>query len=73
MQNWAYGPRMRASEWNDRFPVGTAVRYWPISGQPETVVSKTRSPAWELGSGHTVVKIEGRTGGVAVEALEVMS
>lgn len=63
---------MKADEWNQRYPVGTPVRYHPIIDDHESVVSKTRSEAWELGHGAAVVKIEGRTGGVLLEAIEVI-
>ena len=62
-----------AVEWNQRFPVGTPVRYHPIIGDKEFITSKTRSEAWELGHGAPVVKIEGRTGGVALEAIDVIT
>lgn len=62
-----------AAEWNQRFPVGTPVRYHPIIGDKKFITSKTRSEAWELGDGTPVVKIEGRTGGVLLEAIDVIT
>ncbi len=61
-----------ATEWNQHFPVGTPVRYHPIIGDPDFITSKTRSEAWELGHGAPVVKIEGRPGGVLLEAIDVI-
>ena len=65
--------RITAAEWNQRFPVGTPVRYHPIIGDHEFVESTTRSEAWELGHGAPVVKIDGRTGGVLLEAIDVIT
>ena len=62
-----------ATEWNRRFPVGTPVLYHPIIGDKEHITSKTRSEAWELGHGAPVVKIEGLTDGVALEAIDVIA
>jgi hypothetical protein len=61
---------MTADEFNARFPVGAPVRYYPIMGHAECRETRTRSEAWELGSGHVVVKIEGLPGGVAIRNLE---
>lgn len=61
-----------AAEWNEKYPVGTPVRYHPVMGDPEFVTSKTRSPAWQLGHGQSVVAIEGQAGGVCLEAVEAI-
>ena len=61
--------------WNDQYPVGTRVRYWPIYPPIESVPpvdTATRSPAWALGDGTTVVSIEGRSGGVALTHIELL-
>lgn len=66
---------MTAAQWNEQHPVGTAVRYWPIWPPIESVPAvdtRTRSEAWHLGDGTTVVMIEGRTGGVALSHIEVL-
>lgn len=55
--------------WNRQHPPGTPVRYFPVLGQLEHADTKTRSEAWELGSGEPVVLIEGRTGGIALSNL----
>lgn len=60
---------MTADEFNKRYPIGTPVIYTPIIGGTETAATRTRSEAWSLGSGHTVVKVDGYIGGVAIEAL----
>ncbi len=65
--------KITMEEWNLRYPIGTPVRYHPIIGDPEYMESKTRSVAWNLGHGAPVVKIEGITGGVLLEAIDVVS
>lgn len=67
------GMEITAAEWNQRYPVGTAVRYHPIIDEKDFITSRTRSEAWELGHGAAVVKIEGRAGGVALEAIDVVA
>lgn len=64
---------MTASEWNERNPVGTPVRYFPVKGEWDHVDSETRSIAWDLYSGTPVVKIKGRVGGVALGHLLILS
>ena len=66
---------MSAKDWNEQHPVGTRVRYFPILPpipSVPAVVTETRSEAWELGSGHVVVLIKGKSGGVHVTHLEVL-
>ena len=59
-----------AAEWNARYPVGTAVRYFPRIGGADFVEALTRSEAWELGDGTGIVRITDRAGGVSLKALE---
>lgn len=63
--------QMTVEQFNAQVPVGTRVKYHPIIGRPDFVYSTTRSEAWEM-CGAVVVKIEGRAGGVDVEAIEVI-
>ncbi|MCY2966056.1 MAG: hypothetical protein NT069_20900 [Planctomycetota bacterium] len=62
---------VEATEWNQRVPVGTPVKYSPAVGP--AVEGVTRSEAWCLGHGKPVVLITGKTGGVALSHLEVMT
>lgn len=63
---------MNASEWNAKHPVGTPVIYFSVQGELDNgFETKTRSEAWELGSGAAVVSISGRTGGVHLTHLYV--
>ena len=61
--------------WNSTYPVGTAVRYWPVyppSDSIPPVDTKTRSEAWTLGDGSVVVMISGKSGGVRLSHIEVL-
>lgn len=60
---------MTAAEWNQRYPVGTLVRFRDASSD---VHSLTRSEAWEIGGGVGVVAIEGKSGGVGLSFLTVV-
>jgi hypothetical protein len=62
---------MTADEWNSMYQVGTKVRYYPVADLPEHVETRTRSEAWTLASGHPVVAVEGRAGGVSLQHLLV--
>lgn len=59
-------PEMNAEKFNSLYPVGTPFRYYHVAGSKEFVETKTRSECWELGDGHPVVLIEGRSGGVSI-------
>lgn len=63
---------MNAARWNELYPVGTAVDYEPIKGDGVYDRTRTRSEAWTLGSGHAVALIEGRSGGVHLDHLNVI-
>ena len=63
-----------AESWNNLYPVGTAVRYWPMlpaihSAPP--VETTTRSEAWTLGDGCAVVAVMGKAGGVCLSHIEI--
>jgi hypothetical protein len=55
-----------AAKWNDRFPVGTVVRYWTSTRDGVGKVGKTRSEAEVMGGHTAVVWIEGCSGCVAL-------
>lgn len=63
---------VNADTFNKKFPVGTMVKYYPIKGKKNYIISKTRTPAWELGCNTPVVSIEGASGGVALSHLEML-
>lgn len=60
---------MTAEQFNKLYPIGTAVNYHPVIGRENHTPTKTRSSAWTLPSGQHVVMVEGRAGGVALEAI----
>lgn len=54
--------------WNERYPIETEVKYFPIIGGKTFGFTKTIGAAWVL-SGHTaVIQIEGVRGCVALQA-----
>lgn len=61
--------------WNELYPVGTPVRYWPVLPPTRSAPpfdTTTRSEAWTLGSGDVVVLVVGRTGGVRLSHVETL-
>ena len=60
-----------------QIPVGTSVNYYSIIGENgpkcEPFPTTIRSEPWKLGDGSVVVKVEGKSGGVAIEHLELIN
>lgn len=48
------------------YPIGKAVRYYPLLGFAESVRTSIRSRPWTTGDGAVVIKIECRAGGVSL-------
>ena len=68
--------KITADELNERHPVGTPVRYWPVLPEGPDYPprdTRTRTPAWQLGDGRPVVSVEGQAGGVALSHIELRS
>lgn len=61
---------MTADQWNERHPVGTPVRAWPGSRDDSPMITRTRSIAWTLGHGVSVVSVAGHAGGIALTHIE---
>ncbi len=61
-----------AAIWNEAYPVGTPVRYWPGAKEGPGVLSKTRSEAWATDFSVPVVLVEGRTDYVALTHVEAV-
>jgi hypothetical protein len=62
-----------AVSWNSAYPVGTAVRYWPVYPPMDGIPpedTKTRSEAWTIGDGSVVACVDGRSGGVCLSHIE---
>lgn len=58
---------MTPADFSAAFPIGTPIRYFPISGTISCAIdSEIASEAWALGSGHVVVKIAAKSGGVSI-------
>lgn len=57
---------MNIERFEEIFPIGTEVRFYPISGEPEYEKTVIRSEPWALGHGEVVVKVKGRAGGVCI-------
>ena len=57
---------------NEKYKTGQPVRYWSGLKEGEGVESRTRSVAWML-CGIPVVSVEGRTGGVALTHIEIIT
>lgn len=53
------------SYWEEKFPIGTEVWYFPTMDQ-SPLPTKIRSKPWVLGCGEIVIKIDGQAGGVSV-------
>jgi hypothetical protein len=53
----------------DLLPIGSAVKYFPVQGEPECRECEIRSEPWRLGHGAIVIKVTGRAGGVSVDHL----
>ena len=58
----------RCREWNSCVPVGGAVEYHPVIGEPEYRIEKTRSKAYVLSRHLAVVFLQGASGCVALDA-----
>jgi hypothetical protein len=53
-----------ADRWNARYPVGTPVAAYPWVRADEPLRTRTRTPAWRLGHGDSVVSVDGHAGGI---------
>ena len=54
-----------------KFPIGTEVKYYPISFSSSFKETTIKSEPWEVG-GSIVLRVEGVRGGVDIENLEVL-
>ena len=60
-----------STKFNELVPIGTRVRYWPLAKDDRFVETRTRSEAWKIRD-HVSVMVEGTSGGVSVEHLQVI-
>lgn len=63
---------MDSKEFNEKFPIGTNIKYYPIQGRSSFKIGKTTTPAWELGHGATVVTTDIMGGGLLLTHLEII-
>jgi hypothetical protein len=61
---------MTIEQARERFPIGTEVKYFPVKEEEAFHVAKVLSEPWSAGSGHLLIIISGRAGGVSVNHLE---
>lgn len=59
---------MKAQDWNDKYAVGQPVCLTEDDGS--MTYTQTRTEAWELGSGHSVVSVAGKTGGYSLDRIQ---
>ena len=63
----------KARQWNSLHPIGTEViRYKRINPLSEGNKTKTRSEAWVMGGHSIVVLVEGVSGAVQLESIQVI-
>jgi hypothetical protein len=62
---------VNAAEFNAAHPVGTPVVAYPGTRNDEGLITKTRTPAWELGHGAPVVSVDGYAGGICLTHIDV--
>lgn len=60
-----------STKFNELVPIGTRVRYYPTAKDERFTETRTRSEAWRIGD-HVSVMVEGTSGGVSVEHLQVI-
>lgn len=65
--------KISADEFNEQYEIGQEVAYFPVTGEQEFLQTETRTPAWELGHGEPVVSVKGRSGGVCLSNVEILS
>lgn len=64
---------MTAEQFNEKYPVGTKVLYWPwVREGKDGIPSSTRTPAWTLGNGDPLVSVYGKAGGILLTHIEVL-
>ncbi|WP_405461504.1 hypothetical protein OG786_29035 [Streptomyces sp. NBC_00101] len=71
--------QQQADKFNARFPIGTPVMAYPLTrpedNNPsffEELTTVTRTPAWILGHGESVVSVEGYAGGICLSHVDVI-
>lgn len=60
---------LSADKFNQKYPVGSSFKYFPIMGIPNSVDVVTSSKAWALSHGAVVVRVNGCDGDLPVEQM----
>lgn len=69
----AHRQQVEANGFNERFPIGTPVRYWTGVREGEGKVSKTRTEAQVLGGHTAVVWVEDEASCIALTHVRVLA
>jgi len=64
---------MNADEFNELYPAGTPVLAFPGVMEAGYLLTKTRSAAWELPTGKSVVKVDDYAGGIVLSHIIVLA
>ena len=57
----------KSSIFNEKYPVNTKVKYYPLKGAETFTETTILSECWPLDSGDLVVKVAGKSGGVSID------
>lgn len=61
-----------ADRWNARYPIGARVLAYPGTRRDKPLLTRTRTPAWRLGHGASVVSVDGYAGGIYLTHVEAL-
>lgn len=64
---------LTAEEFNELFPIGTVVKYYPLRSQEHYTGGRTTTPAWTLGHGEVVVGLDVGAGGYSLDNIRIES
>lgn len=64
---------LTAAEFDQRFPIGSTFKYFPMISNAEYREIESRSPSWALGHGAVVVSVKDCAGCLSIEHMEPIS
>jgi len=64
---------MNIEETKKKFPIGQKVKYFPVKCIDRFSEHEIRSEPWALGHGDIVIKVTGKTGGLSIDHLVLIS
>jgi hypothetical protein len=59
-----------ADRWNARYPIGAPVTAYPATRTDEPLRTRTRTPAWRLHNGDSLVSVDGYAGGICLTHID---